>query len=705
MKSHSKDFVFFSVFLSLFALSLVALWADFYFVKDQAKSSAIGNIYFKEKTAERKLAAQPLWNSIKTGGVLYNFDSVRTEAGASAIIHLDGGTQIEIGEKTLIVLNVSDKVGIQLKGGNVSAKQSGTQKVSLNAGNIEALISGGKINFVQSEDGSFSLDSDVALDLLSIDGRDIEVGKDQIVQITKDGKVEVKQSAYLLESPSPSSVFLTANQNKTIPFSWKNSPSNSEKKTASKRILVSTKADFSKIHYTFLAKENNYRGSLAPALYYWRVVGENGESGIGKFQVFQDKPAVPLFPPNDGTVDYVSSLPLVSFRWRESEHALAYRVRVFKDETMTQEVHNFLSYTNSISSDLLEKGIYYWNVLSVYPNAVNADAVVSKSFRFHINQIDNIKAPELLQKKENMVVSQNTLDSETPVLQWKDDPNVDYYTVEIAKDKDFENIEVRKKTKYNFFAPPDTLKDGKHFWRVKAHAGKKHENTSDTKTFEIKRKGEIINQSPAQNSSFFKGEDIYFSWNDTDKTNRYILEFSNTEDFAKIVSSFDVSKSSLSLNNLEEAEYYWRVSSLTKEKKRLIVSSSSRLSVKDRLPPLVLLTPKEKATVDLSYKDKLVCSWQRIKEANAYRIKLYSKIADIDSLVYDKIVFGGVFETSDLPAFNLIDYSWEVFALRKRNGNYNQISETAVGHFTVILSEELVIPKIRDPGTTFIYEK
>lgn len=701
MKLQNSDIAFLLTTFILFSLAVLAIVREFNSFAQSASTKQIGTIYFKEKVAQRKFSSQPLWDPIKNGAPIYNHDSVRTESDAAAIIHLNEGTEIEIGENTLIFLKVDDKsTAIELDGGNVSAKQTGGKKLKLSTQNVEALIENGEINLVQSEDGSLMVDSS-NLTSVTIDGKEVPLDETQIVKIDDQGKMQVQKAQYVLEKPAASATFITAESSKAINFSWRNNGAD----VNTKKVLVSTKPNFSKIDFDFSTQENKLTASFAPGLYYWKVTNQEGESGSASFRVFRDKPVLQTFPSSQAVIDYISSLPLVSFRWQPSEHAVAYKVEIFSDATLSQKVDSLLSYSNSISTDKLSQGDYYWRVVSVYPNSLDTEEIVSSVRKLQIQKVEEMKAPELLQQKEEVIVSQNMLDNKTPMLQWKDDANVDYYTIEIAKDKDFKEVEVVTTTKYNFFAPPKELNDGKHFWRVRAHAGGAKTQGSGVREFRVEKKGSIRNRLPKDEQKFFRGEPVYFAWNDTNRTNNYTIEFSFKKDFSKIISTRKSGQPNIILNDLPVENYYWRVNSLNEHNEVILTSGNSQFSIMKKQPPPKLLKPKELSVVDFSYNDELTCVWGKRKEVTAYRIRIFAKIADIDSLLYDKIVSTNSFVTSDLPSFKEIDYTWEVTALRKIGNQYNAISEIAVGHFTITLSEKLVMPKIEDSGTVFIYEK
>lgn len=709
MKFQSNDYAFLSTVFLFFLLTLVALWADFHFSSGHAQTQQIGTIFFKDKVAERKFSSQPLWNAVENGAALYNFDSVRTENGATAIIHLDGDTQVEIGPNSLILLSLQNNLAdIKFSSGSISARnKSGKNQVHLSGDNLQAVLQKGDLNLVQNQDGSTTLDTDADLSSLQIDGKQVQLDKNQIVSFGNGQDIRVSDSSYLLQAPAPSASFVTTAARAKIDFSWQSQQSANTSQNL--KVLVSTQADFSDINYSFSATGNSLTASLPQGFYYWKVSGQAGESTARKLMVFQDNVPTSLSPQNGSTIDYVSTLPLISFRWRATEHALAYRLQIFSDAAAQNQVQNLLSYAHSISTDTLPEGTYYWSVTSVYPNSVNKQREQTKKlYSFSVKKSSEIAKPVLLQGQKDLVVSQNSLNNKAAVLQWQDDPNVEYYTVEIAKDKDFKEVEVIEKTKYNYFAPPADLQKGEHYWRVRAHANASTEKISDNKKFLVKKEGSITNQTPPEKAKFFLKEDIYFSWYDIDKSKRYLLEFSREQNMDNVFYKQEVQrKSSIVLDNLPAETLYWRVSSLDQKGKVLVRGNVSPLNIAQRLPPLQLISPPEDSNVDFSYNDKLVCAWKSIKEARAYHIKVYAQVADVKNLIFDEIVYDNSFVMSgeDLPKFREIDYSWDVEAVRKSNNQYSQVSETALGHFTVILSEKLTLPQFKYNGTAFIYEE
>lgn len=73
------------------------------------RAERIGILTFKRNTAERKYTEYAIWEGLRRDTPIYNHDSIRTDDDAEAVVCLDNGTRVVLGEKTLVVLSLREK--------------------------------------------------------------------------------------------------------------------------------------------------------------------------------------------------------------------------------------------------------------------------------------------------------------------------------------------------------------------------------------------------------------------------------------------------------------------------------------------------------------------------------------------------------------------------------------------------------------------
>lgn len=705
MKFQKSDNIFFAICFILLSGSLYGLYIDYTGVLQRNTTNQIGTITFKKKVAERKFTAQTLWGSLQNNSPIYNYDTIRTADEALALVKLNDGSEVDLGDNTLVVLSLDDKfASVDVNSGNVSARGGGKSGLRLISDKVQAMLQNGEVNFFKDENGDLSVSGDsLDLSLLS-EGEQIDIGGgDKILQVGTDGKPKIIETVYSLQAPKNSTSFVTGRRSKSIKFSW--TSNDSVKKT----ILLSKNPNFRKIVYRFSSEKNAVTGNVAEGTYYWKVVSSKGESSYRKLQVLQDDAPVALLPETGSQFNYVASAPMVRFAWSGSKLSSVYNIQVFKDAKMKESVATMSSRSTTVSLDSLTEGVYYWRVKSVYPDNFQTEGVTSGLQKFTVKKIETLAPPKILQAESEAVVTQKMLDAETPAFHWQDDPNAESYKVEVAKDREFTDIVSTTETKYNFAAPSADLEEGKYFWRVTAVTKEKSSKQSRTKTLVVKAVGDIKNVLPQDNASFFPHEIVHFAWTDENKSGHYILVLSTSPSFTEIERAIEVHVNRTAIDKrLRAGKYYWKVTSVDEEGKPEVEGPISAFAIKGTSGTLELLSPADKTTIDFSYANGIKFSWKGLADAQFYRIKIFDTTkSGKENVVYNKVVTSNSFQTNDLQRYREKTYTWEVTALLKdqKTNDYLTISKPTQRNFTITLSQKIKIPKLDAPKGLTIYEK
>ncbi|MBL8994616.1 MAG: FecR domain-containing protein, partial [Spirochaetia bacterium] len=188
----------------------------------------VGEITFKKKTAERKSEAEVVWEQVAMTSPLYNGDSIRTVQEARATIRLKDGTEIDLVDESLIILDFSDDaVNINFQHGHISAKKNaGGQKVRLTTseGTVSLGTSKGEVSVSKGE-------KQEGLKLVVSEGRAEIAGKsgkavvDEGRSATLGGgakTIKIEKANLQTLIPAANAWILTESALAGVDFSWKN---------------------------------------------------------------------------------------------------------------------------------------------------------------------------------------------------------------------------------------------------------------------------------------------------------------------------------------------------------------------------------------------------------------------------------------------------------------------------------------------------
>jgi hypothetical protein len=244
---------------------------------------------------------------------------------------------------------------------------------------------------------------------------------------------------------------------------------------------------------------------------------------------------------------------MVTFRWEKGIIPSSYEVIVAKDSKMSEQALKLNSKNNTISTDKLKPGVYYWKVRSIYPEQVFAEGAESAQGRFTLE-----KRGFLLTKP--VPLNQEPVTTAGPFrLSWKGVPGGKDYRVEMSADKDFRSIVAAAESGNTFVYISDVPSPGRYYWRVGALKEDLVSAFSDTAVQDIVEPLDIIPLYPLSGDVIFPGkENITFSWKDPNGGSRYLFEMSEDSNFStgKVVREAGVS--SIEVKNPGAGLYFWR---------------------------------------------------------------------------------------------------------------------------------------------------
>lgn len=299
--------------------------------------------------------------------------------------------------------------------------------------------------------------------------------------------------------------------------------------------------------------------------FYWRVLlnDTNCKSSWSEVNNFKTKlePTELLLPKNNSQLGTSFSC---SLEWNPRKKDYKHDVLVSLDSNFSNAVlyKENLSESNAIFKNLLPSSKYYWKVLSFYGKDTSE---YSEVWEFETNTIPHEKIT-LVSPKNN-----STNLSIEMTLEWELLNEADFYTIEIAKDKNFNSIvELFSGLKKNKFELSNLEYNQKYYWRVKYLNSEFESKWSDIWAFGTKKESNIIITkllSPGNGDSI-STNNIVFKWSQISGIDNYNFQLSKSKSFvlSDVINNETVMDTSVELNNLEkEKQYFWRVRAVDSE--------------------------------------------------------------------------------------------------------------------------------------------
>jgi hypothetical protein len=198
----------FGIFLFLNSLVFV-----FLFYNDINKRSGfgsreiIGDITFKYNKIQRKFDNQVVWEDLDTNSPLSNRDSVRSDISSQATILLKDGTEIQMDEESMVILEINDEAKkINFLKGSINVKKN--KVIGDSTGNVLVDSQNGSVK-VKDGDVIVAKQNPKAMDVsvargeaeVSMNGQTLTIKKNQKLSANENGmttkNVEVKISSAL----------------------------------------------------------------------------------------------------------------------------------------------------------------------------------------------------------------------------------------------------------------------------------------------------------------------------------------------------------------------------------------------------------------------------------------------------------------------------------------------------------------------------
>lgn len=635
-KSLLRDFLVILFCLSVAAFFAWLFWQDLNAFTVRGDKTEVGTISFRHNVAQRKFDDRVVWERITSGTKLYYGDTIRTADLAQAVLTLNDGTVIDLGENTMIQVgaNAGGGVQISINGGDIqidSTTALSSVQLKLDDGSVVNVDAGTSLAAKSdSESGVHNVEVMAgSAQITTESGQIAQIADGESVNVEK-GKEIQKNAVTVIYPPKDLKILNTSDSYIPVRFEWKTS------ETGPVTLQTSFTRDFKKI-----ATSREFTNSslaemrLESGVIFWRLFteGEKSSAIVGRLSIENLKAISGISPATESQFKYRSSFPKVAFRWTGNDYAERYRLLISSTPDMRTVVTDSEISGNFVTIDTLEEGNYWWQVTPYYSLNSLGYAGGSEVYPFRVVRSQEIRPPELSVPADNAQIIYK--DKIPGNFIWKSELKDAQYEISIARDHDFTNLVYSASTsdtRYTKEFSATELHDGTYYWKVLRKSSDADDKTpeSEIRSFRIARYVPEDNKLlyPPDNFSV-EGTKILgtaFMWKlseDYEKSSvPSVIQIATTPNFSTIQIERSTSSSVLDSINLPAGNYWWRVGVRDESGSLKGLTQSRMLTVLSELDPPVIVAPAQNQEVMVYNYAPVTVSWDANPSAEYYSVRI-----------------------------------------------------------------------------------
>lgn len=170
------------------------------------------------------------------------------------------------------------------------------------------------------------------------------------------------------------------------------------------------------------------------------------------------------------------------------------------------------------------------------------------------------KTPKNIYPKDNQVIFYSGDKAEVDFT-WSKILAADYYSIRVAKEKDFKKPIFTGSSDSNSFILKTLKDDGSYFWKVEArHTKMKKYAASKASKFTLSKELTLLKPEDGSKLNVENGKKILFRWSKKAKVPRYRLIVSKNRTFTKKIHNRTYLKNAADIKlKVSENTYYWKV--------------------------------------------------------------------------------------------------------------------------------------------------
>ena len=635
-KSLLRDFFVVSFCLSTAGFFAYLFWQDLNSFTVRGDKVEIGTISFKHNVAQRKFDDRVVWERIATGTKLYYGDTIRTADLAEAVLMLSDGTVIDLGENTMIKVDLNANGGVEL---SISGGDIQIDSTTARSGIALKLDDGSRVNVGAGSSLAAKSDSETGIHNVEVksgsaqvvteSGQTADLAFGESVNVEKGREIQ-KNAVTVIYPPKELKILNTKDELLPVRFEWKSMDGEGV------MIQTSYSRDFTKIVTSReISNSSSAEVRVQNGILFWRLFSEKTKTTpvTGKLTVEKLEPIEGISPASAASFRYRNTLPRISFRWSGNEYAERYRLLVSSTADMRTIVSDSEVSGNFLALDSLEDGDYWWQVTPYYSINNLGYAGASQAQPFKVVKSQQIRRPELAAPadKTQIFYKENVPTN----FIWKSELKDADYELSIARDYDFNNVVYSVNTSDTRFVrefSPDQLRDGSYYWKVLRKSGDAEDKNpeSEIRSFRVTRYVPQDNKLlyPPENVSI-EGPKITstaFMWKLSDeyssKAKATVLQISSSPSFTTIQIERTTSATVLDNMNLPAGNYWWRVGVRDENGGLTGLTPSRTFTVLSELTPPEILSPAQNQELMIYNYAPVSVSWKDVPDAESYSVKI-----------------------------------------------------------------------------------
>ncbi|MDR2500904.1 MAG: hypothetical protein LBD37_07500 [Treponema sp.] len=612
-----------------------------------------GLIFFKNNTAQRRLANRVIWDRLRQGSPVYPGDMIRTAELSDAEIHLSGGDgqsasgKIMLAENTLIQIRIGrDGMEIDLAEGDIGfssfgagADDSAALVLTLGGSRIQLAQNsalnartggGGEGPVIQVIQGSAAVSSAEGVQDLAAGG----------LMAVDAGGAARGEPVVAVAAPQPGALFLQAKREAVeVPFSWRRINLAPDEPLA---LEFSNDRRFSRIAQTLIVSDDDARVALPLGNWYWRI----GSFASGRVRVIYAPPPVLLTPAEGYGYRYRTRQPGVWFQWTQTEGAAGYILEAAASPDFAAPALAVQTGGSSLVSSQLGAGTWYWRVRPVFPGIYTGSVEASQTGSFRITQSGVLNAPGLLVPGAGgrITIAEDRGDC---YFSWRSEVEAASYTIRIAANQDLRDPVISQTVRdnyYNYRKEERVLQAGRYYWGVfQTDSEGNVSPVSASRSFTALREAAVQRAIfPPDNYTIAESllPEIAFTW----KSNAPFeirFQIAAEKDFARPVVDEPVTGESFRGRPLPPGTWYWRISAQGPASGEDAAADlglqtpAKRFRVVPALPVPAMEQPGPGDQIVITGAEAAKFRWTPVEGAEYYRFRMYADM-NHERLVYEQ---------------------------------------------------------------------
>lgn len=674
----------------------------------EAHTKQVGTITYKNHFAERKVNGEVVWGGLDQSAPVYNDDTVRTTTDSSAVIKLVNQTEISMGEKTMVLVNIAPQgTNINISGGLVSVRRTASASAD---GVVGAKQVAETPIVMTTQSGSVTLDTG-AVSIAEIEGKtavNVEAGNvtvssgDSTQQVAVNSVVGLNGQAPVVMklvplSPQAGTVQYLSKDQPKVHFQWSVSDGTQlDDRTA--RLLIATDSDFKHVIHQEKIGSTSSDVDLPEGSLYWKLSMAGIDTPPRWFSILKQRAPRVVEPVENKNYIYVESPPLVRFSWIPLDFAVSYRIDVFSEGDPKTPIISQSSALANLSIDSLKPGNYSWQLVAISGYQSKEFASTFRHFRI---RNDQLHAPAVLPTTTGTVVANATLHSRVGVgngevlTSWQDVDGADSYHAIVSRDTAGKDVVATVETTSHSLRLDKDLDPGTYFVRVSAVSGTIRSEPSAALPIKVVDPFPLRALVPADQSTLDPGARPFaFRWSDPNNGNKYRLVFTRqamTDPFLNIESL--VAQSQVTFPQDISGDISWKVELM--DQNNSVIASSNPVSF--YLPRLFAdpqpIQPINGDAIDVFVSDTIVLRWQPISGAAGYLVSLYRMTGGLKTAIQSWSTDQTSITIDDFTALSTDPYAWDLSAFSYSGKQLTGQSRTIMSFFRIIQSEPVRLPQ------------